>query len=145
MTTSNTIKALLAAVICGLLFAPMVEFILGRMGLEFAGLFSSTEVQLRSALAWWATVIVAFVGGYVVAFALTRMSWQIPQDVGGVFAAVAVVLAAGAVFALAAIGHDATLAASATVGKHMVASLAAMTLSALMAALGAYFATRRRT
>jgi hypothetical protein len=134
--------ALATAVICGMLAAIVTQVLLARRGIELAGvwrdLFAARGLQLRAAGAWWAMVASAFIAGATVAAVISRfpLPWQRLRTLRWV-------AGAGVVFALAHVGHSASLKAGGGLGMHVAASLAALLAAALMALFGAYFAARR--
>lgn len=134
--------SLTAAVVCGMFAALVAQIVLASRGVELSGvwrdLLSARGLQLRSAGAWWLMAASAFLVGAVVAGLLTRLPlpWvrlRLVRWLAG----------AGLVFALAHVGHSASLASDASVTVHVVASLAALLAAALMALFGAYFAAKR--
>jgi hypothetical protein len=130
------------AVVCGVLAALAVQILLGRAGIELAGvwstLFSSSSLQLRSAGTWWLMVGAAFLVSAVVAAALSRLPWPWHR-----FRLVRWLLAAALVLAIAEIGHSAATNSQPSMRMHVAVSFMALLAAALMALFGAFFASKR--
>jgi hypothetical protein len=133
---------LTSAITVGVLAALALQIYLSRAGLDFVSLgqnlFSGKAVQLRTALPWWLIAGAAFVAGGGTALALSHspLPWRRFRLLR--WAAGAVI-----VFALADIGHSAPAAPGTSAGAQVAATLVALGLAGLMAALGAYIAARR--
>jgi hypothetical protein len=131
-----------SAVLCGVLAAMAVQILLGRAGIELAGvwstLFSTSTLQLRSAGTWWLMVGAAFLVGAVVAAALSRLPWPWHR-----FRLLRWLLAAALVFAVADVGHSASANAQSSMRMHVAVSLFALLAATLMALFGAFFAAKR--
>ncbi len=127
------------AVMSGLLIAMVTQIMLARSGIELAGvwrnLFAANQPQLRSALAWWATAGAAFIGGFAVAFVMSRIEWLYLRFLRGW-------LAAALVIALAMLARDIPAADGVAIGAYLGAGAAAIVVSAFMASFGSYFALR---
>jgi hypothetical protein len=128
------------AILSGVLIAMITQILLARSGIELAGvwrnLFAANQPQLRSALAWWATAGAAFIGGFAVAFVMSRIEWLYLRSLRGWLAAVLVI-------ALAVLARDIPAAEGVAIGVYLGASAAAIVVSAFMAGFGSYFALRR--
>jgi hypothetical protein len=124
----------------GTLFAMAVGIAITYLGIDLLGvwrtLFASTQAQLRSALAWWAIAGAAFVGGFVIAFAMSHFEWLYLRFMRGV-------LLVAATLGLAAMARAAPTAEGVALTAYVAANLAATTLAAAMAAAGAFFGLRR--
>lgn len=130
------------ATIVGVLAAMSAQIMLGHFGIELAGvwrdLFSTQALQLRSAGAWWLIAGSGLVAGAAVAAGLSRMPLPWRR-----FRLLRWVLGGAVVFALAEVGHAASLPGGRGTGAHVAASLVVLSVAALMAMCGAYFTARR--
>jgi hypothetical protein len=99
-------------------------------------LFVASQAQLRSALAWWTIAGAGFIGGFAVAFVMSRIEWLYLRFLRGW-------LAAALVFALAVMARDVPAAEGIGIAGHVGTSAAAMIVAGVMAAFGGYFALRR--
>jgi hypothetical protein len=124
----------------GTLFAMATGIVIAHLGIDLLGvwrtLFASTQAQLRSALAWWAIAGAAFVGGFVIAFAMSHFAWLYLRFMRGV-------LLVAATLGLAALARAAPTAEGIALTAYVAANLAVTTLAAAMAAAGAFFGLRR--
>jgi hypothetical protein len=129
------------AVTCGVLAAMAVQILLGRAGIELAGVwnnvFSTNAPQLRSAGTWWLMVGSAFLVSAAVAETLSRLPGPWYR-----FRLLRWILAGAAVFALAEIGHSST-ATVYSIRVQVAVSMTALCAATLMALFGAFFALRR--
>ena len=130
------------ALTCGVLAALALQIYLTRSGFDLVGLwanvFSTKAMQLRTAGPWWAIAGVAFVVSGATAAVLSRLSLPWRR-----FRLLRWVLGAALVFALADIGHSATVPEGIGAGPNVAASIGALAIAALMAMFGAYFTVRR--
>jgi len=130
------------ALTCGVLAALALQIYLSRSGYDLVGLwanvFSTRAMQLRTAGPWWAIAGLAFVVSGATAAALSRLPLPWSR-----FRLLRWVLGAAIVFALADIGHSATVPEGIGAGANVAASLGALAIAALMAMFGAYFTVRR--
>ena len=130
------------ALTCGVLAALALQIYLTRSGYDLVGLwanaFSTKAMQLRTAGPWWAIAGVAFVvsGATAAALSLLPLPWRR-------FRLLRWALGAAVVFALADIGHSATVPGGIGAGANVAASFGALAIAALMAMFGAYFTVRR--
>ncbi len=130
------------ALTCGVLAALALQIYLTRSGYDLVGLwanvFSTKAMQLRTAGPWWAIAGVAFVvsGAAAAALSLLPLPWRR-------FRLLRWALGAAVVFALADIGHSATVPEGIGAGANVAASFGALVIAALMAMFGAYFTVRR--
>ena len=128
------------AIMSGMATAYVTQTVLAGYGIELAGvwrvLVSANQAQLRSALAWWATAGAAFVGGFVVAFVMSRFDWLYLRFLRGWLLAILV-------FGLAVLARDLPRAEGLAVGASVVSGAAALAVAFLMASFGGYFALRR--
>jgi hypothetical protein len=131
---------LAGAVISGVLLALSVHMLGARFGLDLGGLWRSDSREFMpagAAIAWWLISAVGFCGGYFVAtLMLSAVSGQIPQRMRQFLIVVGVLILAGAGQAASAPSPIPTIAG-------VLAGLAALSLGAIMAFCGAYFALRR--
>jgi hypothetical protein len=129
-----------AAVMSGMASALATHVALADYGIELAGvwrsLFASNNVQLRSAVAWWTIVFVAFIGGFVVAFVMSRFDWLYLRFLRGWLLALVVL-------GLGALAHDLPRAEGIAASAYAFSTAAALVVAFLMASFGAYFALRR--
>jgi hypothetical protein len=130
------------ALTCGVLAALALQIYLSRSGYDLVGLwanmFSTKAMQLRTAGPWWAIAGVAFVVSGATAAVLSRLSLPWSR-----FRLLRWALGAVIVFALADIGHSATVPEGIGAGANVAASMGALAIAALMAMFGAYFTVRR--
>jgi hypothetical protein len=125
---------------CGLLAAIAAEILLRRTGVEIADTWrsiASGQLQMRAVSVFWLMIGSSFVVSAVVAAALSRLPppWLRLRTLRWLASAVLV-------FALAEVGHIATITAGHGGGAHTAMSMVALTAAALVALFGAYFATR---
>jgi hypothetical protein len=131
-----------AAVLCGVLAALALQMLLSRAGFDLAAvwenLFASGARQLRTTGPWWAIAGIAFITSGATAAALSRVTlpWRRFRLLR--WAAGAII-----VFLLADIGHSAAAPEGVGAGANVAARLAALSVAALMAVLGAYLTVRR--
>ena len=129
-----------AAVVGGVMVAMIVEIALARRGIllvsAWQGIFRGGGTPLHAAIAWWAITGGAFVAGFVLAWAASRLSWLY-------FRSLRFVAAAALTLVLARIGDLAPPAAAGAAGHQALPTLAALAAAMLMAAFGAFFAVRR--
>lgn len=131
---------LAAALVAGLLLALAVHILGQRFGLDLGGLWSGdgdVPVATGAAIAWWLIGSAAFISGHVAArlmagAAAGRMPPRLRQLLIGI-----------GVLTLAAVGQMASVPNAGTSRSGVLASLAALTLGAVMAFSGAQFALRR--
>jgi len=129
------------SITCGVLAAIAAEILLRRTGVEIAdtwrSIASAQGFQMRSVSAFWAMAGAAFVVSAMVAAALSRLPlpWHRLR-------ALRWLAGAALVFALAEVGHIASITGGHGGGAHAAMSLAALAVSALVALFAAYFATR---
>jgi len=128
------------AVMSGMATAFVTQTVLAGYGIELAGVWrlvvSANQGQLRSALAWWATAGAAFVGGFAVAFVMSRFDWLYLRFLRGWLLSILV-------FGLAVLARDMPQAQGLGVGASVVSGVAALVVAFLMASFGSYFALRR--
>jgi len=128
------------AVMSGMATAILTQTVLASYGIELAGvwrtLLFADQAQLRSALAWWATAGSAFIGGFAVAFVMSRFEWLYLRFLRGW-------LLAAVVFGLAELARDLPRAEGLSMAGYVVSSAAAFVVAFLMASFGGYFALRR--
>jgi glucan phosphoethanolaminetransferase (alkaline phosphatase superfamily) len=128
------------ALMSGVTIAMVTQVVLARYGIVMAGmwrnLFAANQAQMRSALAWWMIAGAAFIGGFAVAFVMSRFHWLYLRVLRGW-------LAAALVIALAGLARDIPAAEGVAIAGHVATSLAAMVVAAVMAGFGGYFALRR--
>jgi hypothetical protein len=128
------------AVMIGMATALVTQAALGAYGIALTGVWRSltaaNQPQLRSALAWWATAGAAFVGGFVVAFVMTRFEWLYLRWVRGW-------LLAASVIGLAVVARNLPPAEDLAASAVVFSSAAALVVAFLMASFGGYFALRR--
>jgi hypothetical protein len=128
------------AVMSGIASALATHVALADYGIELAGvwrsLFAMNHAQLRSAVAWWTVAGAAFVGGFVVAFAMSRFDWLYLRFLR-------VWLLALVVLGLGVLAHDLPRAHGIAASAYAFSSAAALLVAFLMASFGAYFALRR--
>ena len=126
----------------GVVAAMVVQILLGRNGVELAGiwrnLLTAQALQLRSAGAWWLMEGAAFLASAVIVAALSRLPWPWHR-----LRALRWVLGIALVFALAEIGHIASALESQGAGAHLAVTLTALSAAALISLFGAYFAVKR--
>lgn len=124
----------------GVLFAMATGIVMSHYGVElfgvWRGLFSTTQAQLRFALAWWATAGAAFVAGFVISLVMSRFEWLYLRSLRGW-------LAAALTLGLAALAREAPSAQGIAAEVYVAANLAAIAVAAAMAAFGSYFGLRR--
>jgi hypothetical protein len=124
----------------GTLFAMAASVVMGRLGIDLLGvwrmLFATGHAQLRWALAWWAIAGAAFMGGFVIAFAMSRFEWLFLR-------ALRIVLLGAVMIALALLARMAPSAEGVAPTAYLAANIAATVLAAAMAAVGAVFALPR--
>jgi hypothetical protein len=131
---------LIAAVAGGIMVAMIVDIMLARRGLvltsAWQGVMRNGSTPIHAALAWWAITGAAFLAGFVIAAAVSRLDWLYFRSLRWV-AAVALALA------LAAVGDAAPHAAASAAAHHALATLTALAVATLMAGFGAFFAVRQ--
>ena len=131
---------LAAAAITGVLLALAVHMLGARLGLDLGGLWRSDATVFMpagAALAWWLIATVGFSGGYFAATLMaSAVSGQIPRRMRQFLIAVGVLVFAGA-------GQAASAPSAIPTISGVLAGLAAISLGALMAFCGAYFALRK--
>jgi hypothetical protein len=127
---------LVAAIVGGVMVAMIVEIVLARRGLRLTGAERAGGTQMHAALAWWAITGAAFVAGFAIAAATSRVSWLYLRPLRWVAAAALVLV-------LAMIGDAIPLAAADAAGHYALAILTALTVAMLMAGFGAFFAVRQ--
>jgi hypothetical protein len=125
---------------CGVLAAIAAEILLRRTGVEIADTWrsiASGQLQMRAVSVFWLMIGSSFVVSAVVAAALSRLPppWLRLRTLRWLASAVLV-------FALAEVGHIASITAGHGGGAHTAMSMLALTAAALVALFGAYFATR---
>lgn len=129
-----------AAMTCGALVALAVHIVLGRVGLDLAGLWTQPALpgpgQVRWALAWW---LVAAAGVFA-SWLTVGMLRADPQRRG--LSPLQWTLAGALVIVLASAGRG-SAGGSLGATQAMVASLAAIGLGTVTAALASYFSLRR--
>jgi hypothetical protein len=129
------------SITCGVLAAIAAEILLRRTGVEIAdtwrSIASDQGLQMRSVSTFWLMAGAAFVVSAVVAAALSRLPlpWHRLR-------ALRWLAGAALVFALAEVGHIASITGGHGGGAHAAMSLAALAVSALVALFAANFATR---
>jgi hypothetical protein len=130
-----------AAMTCGALVGLAVHIALGAAGLDLTGLWRQPTAagpgQVRWALAWW---LIGTAG--VFASWLTVGLLRADPDRRGL-SPLQWTLTGVLVIVLASAGRGGNAGASLGVAQAMVASLAAMTLGTVSAALSSYFVLRR--
>jgi hypothetical protein len=128
------------ALMSGLMIAMVTQVVLARYGIVMAGmwrtLFVAGQAQLRSALAWWMIAGAAFIGGFAVAFVMSRVEWLYLRFLRGW-------LAAALVIALAVLAREVPTAEGIGIAAQVGTSAAAMIVAGAMAGFGGYFALRR--
>ena len=128
------------ALLSGLAIAMVTQVVLARYGIVMGGmwhnLFVANQAQMRSALAWWTIAGAAFVGGFAVAFVMSRFEWLYLRVLRGW-------LAFALVVALAVLAREIPAAEGVAIASHVGTSAAAIVVAALMAGFGGYFALRR--
>lgn len=128
------------ALMSGLMIAMVTQVVLARYEIVMSGmwrtLFVAGQAQLRSALAWWTIAGAAFIGGFAVAFVMSRVEWLYLRFLRGW-------LAAALVIALAVLARDVPSAEGIGIAGHVGTSAAAMIVAGVMAGFGGYFALRR--
>lgn len=128
------------AVLSGMGTAMIMQIALARCGIDVAGvwhsLMSADHAQLRLALAWWATAGAGLIGGFVVAFLMSRFNWLYLRFLRGWFL---VVLVAG----LAALARDIPRFQDHSIATSVLLSTVILTIGFFMASFGGYFALRR--
>src|SRR5436190_14679156 len=131
-----------AALTCGVLASLALQLYLRGAGFELATLwenmFATGTRQLRTTGPWWAIAGLAFLAGGITAAALSRLPLPWRR-----FRSLRWGLAAALVFVLADIGHHAAGLPGSQGGAHVIASLAALGIAAIMALGGAYLTVRR--
>lgn len=124
----------------GAMVAMATAIVMSHYGVElfgvWRGLFSTTQTQLRFALAWWATAGAAFVAGFVISFVMSRFEWLYLRNLRGW-------LLAALALGLAMLAREAPTAQGVAAGVYVAANLAAIVVAAAMAAFGSYFGLRR--
>jgi hypothetical protein len=127
-------------VTCGVLVALAVHILLGAFGLSLSRLWRdppAAAAEVRWALAWWGIAA----AGFVTAWVTTGILRGLPErqgPSGGQW-----LLAGLFVMLLAAAGRGSAGTGSMAVSQSLLASVAAMVLAAVAAALATYFASRR--
>jgi hypothetical protein len=131
-----------AAMTGGVLVALAVHIITSRLGMGLGSpwreLFPTPGDQLRSALAWWLIAAAAGVASFIAAMLLTdppaRTRWRtiVEWGVGGAF-----------LFLLVGSQHYGTGEVGIPTKIKLLAGLTALTLGAVMAFCGTFFALRR--
>jgi hypothetical protein len=128
------------ALMSGLMIAMVTQVVLARYGLTMAGmwrnLFVAGQTQLRSALAWWMIAGAAFIGGFVVAFVMSRFEWLYLRVLRGW-------LAAALVVGLAVLAREVPSGEGVSIAGHVGTSAAAMLVAGIMSGFGGFFALRR--
>jgi hypothetical protein len=128
------------AMVSGVLLALAVHMLGARFGLDLGGLWRSDIGQFMpagAAVAWWLIATVGFSGGYFAATLMaSAVSGQIPRRMRQFLIAVGVLVFAGA-------GQAASAPSAIPTISGVLAGLAAISLGALMAFCGAYFALRK--
>jgi hypothetical protein len=132
------------ALTCGLLAAIAVQIQVTRAGFDLVGLWqelvSTRAMHLRTTGPWWAIGGAAFIVGGITAAALSRLAlpWRS-------FRLVRWAAGAAVVFLLADIGHHSAAGLTRiNAGTHVVVSLGALGIAALMALCGAYLTVKRQ-
>ncbi len=142
MKKSNILAAhvFTVAVMSGMATALVTQVALAGYGIELAGLWrnllGSHQAQLRSALAWWMIAGAAFVGGFVVAFVMSRFDWLYLRFLRGWLLALLTI-------GLALAARDLPRSEGLTAGAYVFLSAASLVVAFVMAGFGAYFALRR--
>lgn len=124
----------------GTLFAMAASVVMGRLGIDLLGvwrmLFATGHAQLRWALAWWAIATAGFVGGYIIAFTMSRFEWLFLRGLR-------IILLGAVTIGLAQLARMAPSAEGVAPTAYLAANMAATVLAAAMAAVGAVFALPR--
>lgn len=128
------------AVLSGMATALVTQVALAGYGVELAGIWrnlvASNQAQLRSALAWWTIAGAAFVGGFAVAFAMSRFDWLYLRFLRGW-------LLAFLTIGLAILARDLPRAEGLAASAYVFLSAASLVVVFLMASFGGFFALRR--
>jgi hypothetical protein len=136
----HTADVFAVALMSGLMIAMVTQVVLARYGIVMAGmwrnLFVAGQAQLRAALAWWMIAGAAFVGGFVVAFVMSRFEWLYLRGLRGW-------LAAALAIGLAVLAREAPAAEGISIAGHVTTNAAAMLVAGIMAGFGGFFALRR--
>ena len=131
---------LAGAVITGVLLALAVHMLGARYGLDLGGLWRSDThnfMPAGAAIAWWLIATVGFSSGYFTATLMdSAVSGQIPQRMRQFLIAIGVLILAGA-------GQAASAPRPLPAVAGVLAGIAALSLGAMMAFCGAYFALRK--
>jgi hypothetical protein len=127
---------------CGVLAAVAAQILVRRAGIELADVWrnivSGQALQMRSAGPLWLIIGSAFLVGAIVVAALTRLPLPWHR-----FRLLRWVVGAAVVFALAEVGHMASVTASRGGGTNAAVTLATLCAAALVALFGGYFAAKR--
>jgi hypothetical protein len=141
-TEVSRVLVYVTSISCGVLAAIAVQILLRRAGIELGDMWrnilTAQALQLRSAGGGWLMLGAAFVVGAVVAAVLSRLPLPWHR-----FRLLRWVMGAALVFAMAEVGHVASVAGGPGNGAHAAATLATLCAAALVAMFGAYFASRR--
>lgn len=130
------------AIVLGLLLALAVHIVAVRLGLDLGGIWSSGPDGLMpasSAAAWWLVATVGFVSSYVTTSIMSgAASGRIPPRIRQLFVVAVVIILAAAGPAASGGGANRSTASA------VIAGLAALSLGAVMAFCGAWFALRTK-
>ena len=131
---------LAGAVVAGVLLALAVHMLGARYGLDLGGLWrsdSSGFMPATAAVGWWLIASVGFCGGYFTAAVMhSAVSGRIPPRMRQFLVAIGVLV-------LAAAGQAASAPTPIPTISGVLAGFAALSLGAVMAFSGAYFALRK--
>jgi hypothetical protein len=128
-----------AAMSAGVIASMVTEIMLGRRGIELAGVWpgvvAANAGQMRAAVAWWSIAGTAFIVSFAIAAVMARFAWLYLRGARGALL-VALVLALASISRESSVSHG-------TASAHAQATFIALVVAMLMAGFGAFFALRR--